>query len=134
MRLTRAMLALVLAVLAFVVVSTIVSTILTALAIVRAIVTTVVTLAVLGAVVYSVYRLYRWLSGDSTDSQSRDLEYSFDSAPTSSRQSTPEDRVDDLQQRYANGELSEAELERRLERELTEEKLDSIDRELQREL
>lgn len=83
---------------------------------------TAVALAVIGALLYGGYKLYGWLSDDSGASTSR-TEYS----------TRPENRVDDLQQRYASGDLSESELERQLERELADDDLDSIDRELQRE-
>lgn len=133
MRLTRVVLWVILAVVAVTVVSTVVSAILTALSIIWTIVTTVVTLALLAGIAYSGYRLYRWLGGHSTDSTRQELGGFSEPTRESSNPSTPENRVDDLQQRYADGDLSEAELERRLERELTEENVDSIDRELERE-
>jgi hypothetical protein len=133
MRLTRVVLWAVLALLAFVVVNTVVSAILTALSLIWTLVTTAVTLALLAGIAYGGYRLYRWLSGNSTDSTSRELGGLSDPVREPTRQSNPESRVDSLQQRYANGDLSEAELERRLERELADENVDSIDRELERE-
>ncbi len=87
---------------------------------------TAIALAVIGALLYGGYKLYGWLSDDSGTSTSR----STSPAEYSTR---PEDRIDDLQQRYTSGNLSESELERQLERELADDDLDSIDRELQRE-
>jgi len=45
----------------------------------------------------------------------------------------PQSRVDRIKQRYADGDLSEAEMERMLEREIDKGEYDSIDRELGRE-
>jgi len=135
MKLSRLVLYLVLGVLAFVVASFVVSALFTALAIVWALVTTAVTLLALGAVGYGVYRLYKLLSGGSS-SPSRSTSTLGRETTTGGEPTTdiePGSRVDSIKQRYADGKLTESEMERLLERELDDREQDSIDRELQRE-
>ena len=112
---------LILAVVALVVASVVVSAIFAAVSFILWAVRTAVILAVLAGLLYGGYRLYSWLGDDSASERSLSSEYQ------------PENRVESLQQRYASGDLSEAELERQLERELADDEFDSIDRELQRE-
>lgn len=131
MGLTRGVFAVLGVLIGLVVVSTVISAILTALAVVWTLVTAAATLAILGALVYGAYRLYQWLAGDGTAGTDQ-FGSGYEPATTSSGPQ-PENRVERLQQRYADGELSEAELERRLERELETDEPDSIDRELERE-
>lgn len=134
MSLGKIVLWLVLIFVALVVASAVVSAVFATLAFVWWLLQTAVTLAVVGALLYGAYRLYRFLSGGkSKPSQAGSIPASTSRARTTAEPTRPEDRVDDLQQRYANGELSEAELERQLERELDDGGLDSIDRELERE-
>lgn len=91
-------------------------------------VTTAVTLLAVGALLYGGYSLYSWLSDDDSGGQRvRDRSTGVRADGTGA------DGVDRLRERYANGDLSEAELERRLERELDGTETDSIDRELRRE-
>jgi len=76
-----------------------------------ALITTAITLAVLLAIGYSGYRFYRWMSADKSEPASQQPR----------QDTTPQQSVDPVErakERYANGELSEAELERRLEYEL----------------
>lgn len=90
--------------------------------------TLLVTLAVLGAIGYGGIKFLSWyfdfgdaptIDDDTTSSEATDTE--------------PVDPIERLKDRYANGNLSEAEFERQLERELGEPDIDSIDRELNRE-
>ncbi|SDJ56377.1 Uncharacterized membrane protein [Halovenus aranensis] len=123
---------LVLAVVALAAVNIVVSAVFAAIGFLWWLATTAVTLAVVGGLLYGAYRLYGLVSGDDetadyggsrTTSLSRDTEYS-----------RTDSGVDDVQTRYANGEISEAELERELERQMDDDgDIDSIDRELQRE-
>lgn len=78
-----------------------------------------VSLAVVAAIIYGAVTL---LSGDSTGE-----------ASVKSRSTTTTDPVERAKERYAAGEISEQELERRLELELGGPDRDSIDRELERE-
>lgn len=114
---------LILAVVALVVASIVVSAIFAAVSFILWLVRTAVILALLAGLLYGGYRLYSWLGDDSASEPSMDTGYA----------TQPENRVEDLQQRYASGDLSEAELERQLERELADDEFDNIDRELQRE-
>jgi len=121
---------LVLILVALVVASAVVSAVFATLAFVWWLLQTAVTLAVVGALLYGGYRLYGLVRGRTSKSSPSTLGTSQNTAA----ESRPEDPIDDLQQRYANGELTERELERRLERELDgDSSFDSIDRELERE-
>jgi len=131
MSILRLLLYVLLGVVAFAVVSAVVSVVLAVLSFVWSLVVLVATLAVFGAVGYGVYRLWQLTSG-SSEPQSFDI----GEHTSTSRESVdiePESRVDRIKDRYANGDLSEGEMERLLEREIDSEEYDSIDRELQRE-
>ncbi|WP_459192972.1 SHOCT domain-containing protein [Halosimplex sp. J119] len=118
-----------LAVFALFLVSVVLSTVFALVGFVWAIVTTVVTLLVLGGLLYGGFRLFSLLSDeDSADTNP----FGSDTGSTRSAD-TGEDRISRLRERYASGEISEAELERRLELELDGVEPDSIDRELNRE-
>ncbi len=130
MALPKLVLWLVLAVLALLLLSAVVSAVFAAVAFVWWLVRTAITLAVLGGLLYGGYKLYGLLSGSGSSEPSLSRS---ETSPTATDYSRPEDPVEDLQQQYASGKLDEAELERRLERELADDDLDSIDRELQRE-
>mgnify|MGYP000435655190 CR=1 FL=1 len=83
----------------------------------------VVSLAVLAGVVYVAYKAGSWLLSD--DSPSSD---SIGSESTDAGRS----RQDRLRQQYVEGRISEAEFERRIGEELETERVDDIDRELER--
>ena len=103
------------------VVSTILSGILTILS-------AAVSLAVLVGIVYVAYRLGTWLFGGSEAGTGP-----LDGYGRKGSESTPENTDDSqqrLRQQYIDGQIGEAEFERRIERELETE---SISRELERE-
>lgn len=104
--------------------SVVASIVLAALTILWALVTTAITIAVLGALVYGGYKLYR-LFGSSGSERTESMRE--DGSASSSGSS-----IERLQEKYTSGQISEAELERRLEYEL-DEPGDSIDRELNRD-
>jgi hypothetical protein len=134
MSILRLLLYVLLGVVAFVVVSAVVSAVLAVFSILWSLVMLVATLAVFGAVGYGIYRLWRLASGGSNaQPQSFDIGEYTSSTSREPVDIEPESRVDRIKDRYANGELSEAEMERLLEREIDTEEYDSIDRELQRE-
>lgn len=88
-------------------------------------------LAVVGGLGYVGYKLYGLVSGSSGNSSrntstSTGDEFSVNDIGTTSGS-------DSLREQYLNGEISEAEFERRLERQIDSTDHDSIDRELQRE-
>ena len=91
-------------------------------------VTSAVQLAVLAGIVYVAYKAGSWLLGDDGDSLGVDSVGSG-----SSSVDTAESRRDRLRQQYVEGQISEAEFERRIGEELETEELDDIDRELERE-
>lgn len=86
-------------------------------------ITTGVTLLAIGGLLYAGYRLWSWVSDDESTSAS-------DSAGAST---STEDRVETLKRRYAKGELTEDEFERRLGQELGGPSMDRLDRQLNRE-
>jgi len=133
MRLSKILLGLVLVAVALFVVSAVVSAVFAAISFIWWVFRTTVALAIIGAILYGGYRVYSWFSDDSEPAE-QSFSSSMSSASTAtSTDVSPDNRVDDLRQRYASGEISEAELERRLERELADDGVDSIDRELERE-
>lgn len=132
MALPKLVLWLVLAVLGLLLLSAVVSAVFAAIAFVWWLVRTAILLAVIGGLLYGGYKLYGLLGGG-TSSRSRSETSLSDSLSTGTDYSQTRDPVEALQQQYANGEISESELERQLERQMTDDELDSIDRELQRE-
>lgn len=98
------------------------SAILGILGLIWAIITTVVAMLITGAVLYGGYKLFSWSRRDKLSLSSG-----------SSMSTEPADRVDTLKEQYANGELSQAELEHQLERELGKPKRDSSEYNLHRE-
>jgi len=111
-------------------VSIVVSVVSALLSLAWAIVSGVVSLAVLAGLVYVAYKAGSWLLGDD-DSPSLD---SIGSGPTSSTSvNAGSSRRDRLREQYVEGEISEAEFERRIGEELATEEVDEIDRELERE-
>jgi Predicted membrane protein (DUF2078). len=93
-----------------------------------AIATSLLTLAVVAAMFYSGFRLILWYRGDRI-SRSEASDTTDKDRPAPNQQS----RIDTLKQRYADNELSDAEFERQLERELDGPDVDSISRERSRE-
>lgn len=82
-----------------------------------------VSLAVLAGVVYVAYKAGSWLLSDDSPSSG-----SIGSESTDAGRS----RQDRLRQQYVEGQISEAEFERRIGEELETERVDDIDRELER--
>jgi hypothetical protein len=130
------------ALLALVVVSTVISAVFAAIALIWFLVRAAVTLLVLGGLGYGAYKLYQLVTGGSSQPSVGTTGHTTTSRPLSTgRYSTGGqssvdsggERLDDLKEQYANGEISESEFERRLEQQLDDGPTDSIDRELQRE-
>ncbi|MDB9249260.1 hypothetical protein PN419_09670 [Halorubrum ezzemoulense] len=94
------------------------------------IVSGVVSLAVLAGLVYVAYKAGSWLLVEGGSP-------SLDSIGSESASSTSVDagssRQDRLRKQYVEGQISEAEFERRIGEELETEEVDEIDRELERE-
>ena len=123
---------------ALVVVSAVVSVVFAALAIAWFTLRLLIVLAVLGGAAYVGYRIYQFLTGSvpsvgrSKSTNTATSEVSRNTT-TSGVSTSGAGGVEGLKQQYANGELTEREFERRLERELDDRSYDSIDRELQRD-
>lgn len=116
----------------FVLVGFVASVVLTVLSLLWWLLTTAVTIAAVVGIVYGSYKLYTMVSGSEADSRATTRNRGrspIETEPTSRGGSS----VTTVQEQYANGDISEAELERRLERELDDPPMDSIDRELQRD-
>lgn len=128
MALRKLLVWLVLALVALVLLSAVVTAVFAAIAFVWLLVRVAVTLAVIGALLYGGYKLYDLLNGGSSEPS-----LSTGSSTTGADYGQSHDPVEDIKRRYAEGEISESELERRLERQLDDGEFDSIDRELQRE-
>ena len=113
-------------------VSIVVSVVSALLSLAWAIVSGIVSLAVLAGIVYVAYKAGSWLLGGDEDSIGAD---SLDSIGSGSSTSvgTSNTRQDRLREQYVEGQISEAEFERRIGEELETEELDDIDRELERE-
>lgn len=84
-------------------------------------------LAVLG---YVGYRVARWVLSDDESAAETVPDADLGRSTTAE---TPDDPVDRLQQQYAEGKLTEAEFERKLERAMDDRESDPIERELERE-
>jgi divalent metal cation (Fe/Co/Zn/Cd) transporter len=109
-------------------VSVVVSVVSALLGLVSAIISGVITLAVLAGLGYAAYKAGSWLLGSDDEPASLD---SIGSG--SSSVDAGSSRQDRLRQQYVEGQISEAEFERRIGEELETEELDDIDRELERE-
>ena len=97
-----------------------------------AVVSGIATLAVLVGLAYVAYRAGSWLLGDddsSDETTSLGDSLSASTSPTDAAE-RPQDR---LRRQYVEGQIDEAEFERRLARELETNATDDIDRELERE-
>ena len=120
-------------------VSVLVSVVSAILSLAWAVVSGIVTLAVLAGIAYVAYRAGSWFLG--SDDPAVDADSIGDSWSSSSTPSTgltgsddgSESRVDRLRRQYVEGQIGEAEFERRIGEELETEELDDIDRELERE-
>jgi len=108
------------------VVSVVVSVISTILSLAWAAVSAAVSLAVLLGVVYVAYKALSWFS-DGADTADRT------GRPETTADESPADRQDRLRRQYVEGQISEAEFERRIARELEAEDHGDIERELERE-
>jgi hypothetical protein len=142
------------ALLALMVASTAISAVFAAIALVWFLVRAAVALLVLGALGYGAYKLYQLVTGGSsqpsvsatghTTSPSRTLSTGRYSTGTRSSGDTDRERqnatdtsgrqefdhieqeLDSLKQQYANGDISESEFERRLERELDDREREQV--------
>ena len=92
----------------------------------------VVTLAVLAGLAYVAYRAGAWLLGSDDSAVDTDSLGDSWSSSTSSCNAS-ESRRDRLRRQYVEGQIDEAEFERRIASELEPEEPDAIDRELDRE-
>ena len=94
-----------------------------------------VQLALLLGLVYLAYKAGSWIFGGSDDAYATDSIGGSRSAPSASTSagSDSQSRQDRLRQQYVEGQISEAEFEERIARELESEDFDDIDRELERE-
>jgi hypothetical protein len=110
-------------------ISVVLSVISAIIGLVGAVISGIVSLAVLAGVVYVAYKVGSWLFGDD-DTPSLD---SVGSGSSSSSVDAATSRQDRLRQQYVEGQISEAEFERRIGEELETEEVDDIDRELERE-
>ena len=113
-------------------VSVVVSVVSAILSLAWAIVSGIVSLAVFVGVVYVLYKTGAWLFGgdDGSRSRSDSLGGSRSSSASASSGDTPESRQDRLRRQYVEGQISEAEFERRIASELETGEPDDIDREL----
>ncbi|EMA61433.1 hypothetical protein [Halorubrum lipolyticum] len=115
-------------------VSIVVSVVSALLSLAWAIVSGIVTLAVLAGVVYVLYKAGAWLfGGDDADYSASDSLGTSGSSSVASTGNATESRQDRLRRQYVEGQISEAEFERRIGEELETEERDDIDRELERE-
>jgi len=90
-------------------------------------VTWAIRLAVLAGLVYVAYKAGSWLLGDDNAPSIDSLERSRGSTSASAGD-TSESRQDRLRRQYVEGQISEAEFERRIASELETEEFDDIDR------
>ena len=112
-------------------VSVLVSVVSAVLSLAWAVVSGVVTLAVLAGIAYVAYKAGSWVLG-SGDADSIGDSRSSSTSPTASGDAS-ESRQNRLRRQYVEGQINEAEFERRIESELETEEFDEVDRELERE-
>lgn len=113
-------------------ISVVLSVISAIIGLVGAVISGIVSLAVLAGIVYVAYKAGSWLLGDD-DSASLDSLDSIGSGSSSTSVDAGSSRQDRLRKQYVEGQISEAEFERRIGDELETEEIDDIDRELERE-
>jgi hypothetical protein len=116
--------------------SVLVSVVSAILSLAWAVVSGIVTLAVLVGLVYVAYKAGSWFfGGDDASVDAGSIGESRSSSSTSSTGSddASESRRDRLRRQYVEGQISEAEFERRIGEELETAEPDAIDRELERE-
>ena len=114
-------------------VSVLVSVVSAILSIAWAVISGVVTLAVLAGLAYVAYKAGSWfLGGDDQPVDSDSIGGSWSSSSNASGDAS-ESRQDRLRRQYVEGQIGEAEFERRIASELEAEELDDVDRELERE-
>ncbi|OYR58308.1 hypothetical protein [Halorubrum halodurans] len=119
---------------ALIAVSVIVSVVSAILSLAWAVVSAAVSLAVLAGIVYVAYRVGSWLSdGDDGAGAADRVGGPRPSASTGIEAGDAANRRERLRRQYVEGEIDEAEFERRIARELETEDLDEIERELERE-
>lgn len=116
----------VIAIAVLIAVSIVVSILSTILSLAWAAVSAAVSLAVLLGIIYVAYRVGSWLLGGDDDGSTTSERF----GTTQSSTDEPVDPQEKLRTQYVEGQISEAEFERRMERELETE---SISRELERE-
>jgi len=114
-------------------VSIVVSVVSALLSLAWAVISGIVSLAILLGIVYIAYKAGSWIFGSSDDAYSTDSIGNSRSSSSSSSAGGSQSRQDRLRQQYVEGQISEAEFEQRIARELENEDLDDIDRELERE-
>jgi len=117
----------------FIGVSIVLSVISAIIGLVTAVISGIVTLAVLAGVVYVAFKTGSWFFGSdeaSVDTDSIGESWSNSSTASGDASESSQDR---LRRQYVEGQIGEAEFERRIASELETEELDDIDRELERE-
>lgn len=127
MKPTKVAMYVVVGLLTLVLASIVLSAIFAAIAFVWLLARLIVFLLVVGILGYVGYKAYSTVSGILPSRNTSSV------SPPSAESSQSADPVTTLKNRYARGELTEAEFERKLERLLDEREYDDIDRELQRE-
>ena len=110
-------------------ISVVLSVISAIIGLVGTVISGIVSLAVLAGIVYVAYKAGSWLLGGD-DAGSLD---SIGAGSSSTSLDAGASRQDRLRQQYVEGQISEAEFERRIGEELETEEVDEIDRELERE-
>ena len=119
--------------LAALLVSAVISAVVAAIAFVWTLIRIAAILLVLGGIGYAGYKIYDFLSGEDTTASESGMFGGRESSVGADTSFGTESESDALREQYLNGEISEQEFERRLERQLDDSECDDIDRELQRE-
>ena len=114
-------------------VSIVVSIVSTLLSLAWAVISGLISLAILLGLVYAAYKAGSWIFGSSGSETDRISTGPSSYSSGSSTASGSQDRQDRLRQQYVEGQISEEEFEQRIARELENEDIDGIDKELERE-